>query len=464
MKRKPSYFLGYQEEWLKDTSRMKVAEKSRRIGWTYVQAYEDVVDAAKQGGMDVYFTSADLSAAREYVRYVEQWATLLNRAATYLGEVVLDEEDDVKALVVEFANGKRIHALSSNPKGFRSKGGKVVIDEYAFHENADELWKAAAPSILWGYPIRVFSSHNGKDTRFYRLCEEAQQAGSKWKHHKVTIEDAIRDGLVARIKRLARDATPEEIEEFRAECRAIAGDDETYEQEFMCNPLDGKTQYISHELITACEHPDAPAPIVIRGDTPEVNDVPHYAYKPIVPVTLAELLASDRALYLGVDIGRKRDLTVIWLDELIGDVSWTRFIWELHRVKFRHQMAHLRVLLPHVRRACIDSTGMGAQLAEDARDDFGSKVEEVVFNNKVKEDLAITTLRGFEDLALRNPKSDVVRADFRKIKKSRTASGAARFEGERDKDGHADRFWARALARHAAVARKPPSGIITLFS
>lgn len=41
------YFLPYQQEWLADSSRMKIAEKSRRIGWTYTQAYEDVRDAAK---------------------------------------------------------------------------------------------------------------------------------------------------------------------------------------------------------------------------------------------------------------------------------------------------------------------------------------------------------------------------------------------------------------------------------
>lgn len=446
-----AYFMGYQAKWLADQSRFKIAEKSRRIGFTYVQAYEDTVDAAKAGGMDVWFTSADLSAAKEYIKYVEQWAMLLHHAAKHLGEVVVDEVngEPIKALVVEFANGKRINALSSNPKNFRSKGGKVVIDEYAFHSDPDEMWKAASPSITWGFPIRVFSSHNGRDTRFYRMCEEALRDDSRWSHHRITIEDAIADGIVERVMRLDRPATAAEIDEFRASCRAAAGDDETYEQEYMCNPLDGTTQYISHELITACEHPDVPEPVVVHGN--DVNSIPWQEYKPHVPAALAAILNPARRLYLGMDVARKRDLTVLWVDELVGDVSVTRWVWELHVMKFRHQAAHLRVLLPYVSRACLDNSGLGMQLAEDARDDFGPKVEEVTFNQKVKEDLAITTLRAFEDHALRNPKSEVVRKDFRKIKKLRTASGNARFEGERDKDGHADRFWARALARHAAV-------------
>lgn len=38
------YFLPYQKRWLEDKSKFKIWEKSRRIGATYVQSYEDVSD------------------------------------------------------------------------------------------------------------------------------------------------------------------------------------------------------------------------------------------------------------------------------------------------------------------------------------------------------------------------------------------------------------------------------------
>ena len=61
---KGGYFLPYQERWLADRSRLKIAQKSRRIGWTYVQSYEDCRDAVRaDGGMDVWFSSADQSAS-----------------------------------------------------------------------------------------------------------------------------------------------------------------------------------------------------------------------------------------------------------------------------------------------------------------------------------------------------------------------------------------------------------------
>ncbi|AAF12242.1 phage terminase large subunit family protein [Deinococcus radiodurans] len=451
------YFLAYQVAWLNDDSRLKIAEKSRRIGWTYTQAYEDVRDAAKEGGMDVWFSSADLTAAREYIRYVQMWARILNVVATDLGEVVLEGsgESAIKAFVVAFANGKRITALSSNPKGFRSKGGKVVLDEFAFHEDADELWRAAAPSVLWGYPIRVFSSHNGKDCRFYQMVQEAQQADSKWTLHSVTIVDAIRDGLVERIMNLDRPATAAEVEAFLAECRAIAGDDETFQQEFMCNPLDGTAAYISHALFDANVAAEVPDPIVILGS--EIHDIPLPDYRPAL-----QFKRAGGQLYLGVDIGRKRDLTVLWVWEKVGDTLWTRAVVELHIVKFRYQFRWLEHLLPMTTHAEMDETGLGAQLAEDAEEDFGSeKVTKVTFNEKEKKDLAVGFKNALEDSSLRLPGTAVVRADFKKIRRTVSPSGNVLFKGERDADGHADRFWAAALGRRAST-RVVGGGIITL--
>jgi phage FluMu gp28-like protein len=448
MSKKP-YFLKYQQEWLADQSRLKIAEKSRRIGWTYTQAYEDVRDAAKskdQGGMDVWFTSADLSAAREYILYCKQWAQVLNVAAKDLGEIVLDKDDDVKAFCIEFSSGFRINALSSNPKGFRSKGGKVIIDEYGFHEQDNELWKAAAPSITWGYPIRVFSTHNGKHCRFFRMVEDAKRKDSKWSLHRVTLFDAVEDGLVGRIKNKPNDiATPEEIAEFIAECKEIAGDEETFEQEYNCNPLDDKSAYIPFALIYSNEHESVSQPIEVKGV--EINDIRIEDYRPELPA----IFGDQARLYLGVDIGRKKDLTVMWVDEEVGDVYWNRLLLELHAVKFRHQYKWLKLLMPLVQRACIDATGLGMQLAEDAQTDYGSyKVEAITFSGPVKENLAVTLKRSMEDRAHRIPVNDKVRADINKIKKETTMAGNIRFVGERDEAGHSDRFWALALARHAA--------------
>ena len=72
-----------------------------------MQAYEDVRDAArKDNPIDVWFSSADESAAKEYIGYCGMWAQVLNIAAEDLGEIVIDKDKDIKSLSVEFSTKK----------------------------------------------------------------------------------------------------------------------------------------------------------------------------------------------------------------------------------------------------------------------------------------------------------------------------------------------------------------------
>lgn len=416
------HFLPYQLAWLNDRSRLKIAEKSRRIGWTYVQAYEDARDAALQDGMDVWFSSADESAAREYILYVQQWAQLFNLAAEYLGEVVISKADDIKALSIRFASNHRVNALSSTPKAFRSKGGKLVLDEYAFHPDPDALWRAASPIITWGFPARVISTHNGMAGRYYRMVDEARK-GNKWSLHSTTIVQAIDQGLVDKI--LKRRATQTEREEFLADCRATAGDEETFQQEYMCQPIDAATAWLSWDLLTSAEHPQA-------------GDPQHYLGGPC---------------FVGMDIGRRRDLTVIEVDELIGDVFWTREVVRLKGRSFAEQDAALDRLVDRydVKRLAMDQTGIGEKPVEDAKKRYKRHprhpaVEGVIFSSASKQEMATLLRQAYEDRRLRTPPERAYREAHHAVRKAVTAAGNPRFDADRSEVGHADEFWAHALA------------------
>ena len=62
-----------------------------------------------------------------------------------------------------------------------------------------------------------------------------------------------------------------------------------------------------------------------------------------------------------------------------------------------------------------------------------------------------------EERTIRIPYDKHVRADLRQVTKQATAAGNVRFTAERTQDGHADRFWALALALQAAS--QPPTEI-----
>ncbi|MDD3013449.1 MAG: terminase family protein [Candidatus Gastranaerophilales bacterium] len=427
------YFLPYQQRWLDDNSPVKIWEKSRRIGATYVQSYEDVRDCVSKKVPSVWFSSADESAAREYIAYCEQWTKLFHMAAKPLGNVVVDSEKDIKAFIIEFANGTKIHALSSNPKGFRSKGGKVVLDEFAHHDSQDQLWKAARPCVTWGFPLRILSTHNGQQCRFYKFIEQVNKGKLKWNLHTTPIQLAVDEGMVDKI--LQKKATEQEKEEWLNEQMANCFDEYTWLQEYCCVPIDEASAFLPYELISSCETEN-----ILKN--------------------LDEITGD---LFVGMDIGRKKDLTVIWILEAFEKSKYTRMVKILEKTPFHIQEEVLTNILKHrnLRRCCIDSTGLGMQLAESAQRKFGQyRVEAINFTNKVKEELAYNLRTNFEDKSVFIPAEHDTREDLHSVRRITTSAGNIRFDADScEVNGHADRFWALALALYAVGTNAGPINI-----
>jgi phage FluMu gp28-like protein len=168
---------------------------------------------------------------------------------------------------------------------------------------------------------------------------------------------------------------------------------------------------------------------------------------------LQDFTTKEGEYYLGIDIGRSHDLTVFWLLELRGGILLTRRVDCMGNAPFSAQERHLQKFftLRGLRRVCIDQTGIGRQFCERAGEAFGThRVEGITFTNGVKERLAYQLRTAFEDGTLRIPGDEFIRADLRSVRRETTFAGNVRFAGDRGRDGHADRFWALALAIHAA--------------
>ncbi len=440
---KPSsgYFLPYQNEWLKDKSRFKIWEKTRRGGMSYVQSYEDVEDAARANGpMDVFFSSADASAATEYIIYVQKWAAALGHACEFLGEVIIDKEADIKALSVRFASGKRVVALTSNPKAFRSKGGKLVLDEFGFHEQQDAMWKAAKPITTWGFPIRVISTYNGKGNRYARMVADAKKGkqlidgrwypikGEKynsWSLHTTTITTAVHQGLADKI--MGRALSEAERQAWLQEEFDACGDEDTWNQEYMCEPVDGMTSWLTYELIAGCEHEEAGKPELYQGGY----------------------------CYFGNDIGLRHDRWVLPVLEEVGDVLWVREIVVLHKKKFAEHDAEMARVFKQYRivRGCMDQTGMGEKPVEDAKREYGeSRIEGVLFSQPSKLLMANTGKTAFQDRKLRIPPDQSLRDSLHKLKSCPGVNNQPRFMATSDAAGHADEAWALFLGLVAAMS------------
>ena len=438
---KNTLLLEYQRRWVEDRSRLKLAEKSRQIGWTWATAYRLVREKALVDARnDAWISSRDDLQARLFLEDCKAFAGVLQIGARDLGERVVDESGH-SAYVLSFANGLRLHSMSSNPDAQAGKRGDRVLDEFALHPDPRKLYAIAYPGITWGGSLEIFSTHRGSHNFFNELVQEIRHKGNPkgFSLHRVTLQDALDQGFLYKLQsKLPAEDQRQEMDEaaYFDFVRAGCADEESFQQEFMCVPADDASAFLSYDLIATCEY-----------------TVPEW---PLIEARPLESFEGE--LYVGMDVGRKKDLSVIWVNEVLGDVAYTRRVIVLDRVPFWRQEEILYPILdlPRLRRCCIDNTGLGMQMAENAKRRFGWKVEEITFTNTVKEELAYPVRSAFEDRTVRVPNEAKVRSDFRAIKKEVTASGNVRFVADASENGHSDRFWALALAVHARKGNTTP--------
>jgi len=430
------YFLPYQQAWVRDASPLKIMEKSRQVGISYADAYDSVVKAALRGARhDVWISSRDEAQARLYLNDCAAWARILELGARTLKLRVLPDDEGGSAQALEFASGRRIYSLSSNPNALAGKRGHVKLDEFALHQDQRLLYRVAKPT-MWGGQLCIISTHRGALSVFNEILRGIRERGNAmgWSLHSVPLERAVSDGIVERIN--AKRGTTESRESFMRRLRAECLDERQWLQEYCCVPCAVHEEFLSPELLAACTEPNCLRTIEYLGQCPN-------------------------PIYLGVDVARRKDLCVIDAGESIGDVVWDRLRIELLDQPFdRIEMELYRLLeLAPVQRACIDATGLGLQLAERARQRFGWKAEPVVFTAAVKEELAFTFKADLERRQVRLADDEPLRRDLLSLRKETTQSGRPRFAGSSE-DSHCDRFWAKALRQHAARRPVGPAAMV----
>ncbi|MBC2593052.1 hypothetical protein H5P28_02145 [Ruficoccus amylovorans] len=451
------FFLPYQRKWIEDTSRLKIMEKSRQVGMSWTSAYRLVREQSRSDTrLDAWISSRDEAQARLFLEDARAFAAILHRAAGDLDATVVSDSDG-SAFTLAFANGRRLHCLSSNADAQAGKRGTRLLDEFALHPDPRRLYAIAYPGITWGGQLEIVSTHRGSDNFFNQLIREITEQGNpkNFSHHRVTLQDALDQGFLTKLKeKLPPEDPRSQMDEaaYYDFIRASCPDEESFQQEYLCRPADDTTAFLSWELISECEysvHDDWEIPLIaVASGSPQPVDTNHR------PHGRDLRLAHD--LFLGVDIGREHDLSVFWLVERVNDLFLTRNITTLERTPFAQQEQVLDAFLslPTLRRACIDQSGLGRQFAERAASRYGGyRVEGLTFTAGLKESLAYPVRSAFESRSLRIPPDKRIRADLRAVKKEATSSGNIRFCADRGTNGHADRFWALALALHAG--RRP---------
>ncbi len=432
---KDTLLLEYQRKWVLDRSRLKMAEKSRQIGWTWATGYDLVRAKAKNDArLDAWISSRDDIQARLFLEDCKGFANVLQIAAKDLGEQAIDS-DGHSAHLLKMANGLRINSMSSNPDAQAGKRGDRVLDEFALHPDPRKLYAIAYPGITWGGSLAIFSTHRGSGNYFNQLIREIREKGNPkgWSLHRVTLQDALEQGFLVKLQsKLPQDDERQEMDEaeYFDFIKRGAPDEESFLQEYMCVPADDASAFIPWELIDGCTFRE--------GEAWEF--------------TLEDAARNSNGLYGGLDIGRDHDLTSFTAVEKLPGLRPVRKRIDLKGLPFSEQEAILYPWFEVCRRVSIDRNGIGRQFAERASQRFGKhKIEEFTFTAASKEELAYPVRAAFEDRSTRIPfEDDALKTDIRAIRKEVSKGGTIRFSADRGKNGHADRFWGLALALHAA--------------
>ncbi|HAK0560880.1 TPA: hypothetical protein H1V26_004741 [Salmonella enterica] len=391
-------FLAYQQRWFDDESQICIAEKSRRTGLTWAEAGRNVITAAKprrRGGRNVFYVGSKQEMALEYIAACALFARAFNQLAkadvweqTFWDS---DKKEEILTYMIRFPNsGFKIQALSSRPSNLRGLQGDVVIDEAGFHEALDELLKAAMALTMWGARVRLISTHNGVDNLFNQYIQDAREGRKDYSVHRITLDDAINDGLYRRICYVTDQPWSLEAEKkWRDDLYKNAPCKEDADEEYGCIPKKSGGAYLSRPLIEAAMTPARDIPI-LRYEAPDdfelwssvqrEADVDDWCQLNLLP--LLEALDPANRHSFGEDFARVGDLTC-FVPLAITPLLTKRecFRVELRRVTYEQQrqiMLFILTRLPRLIGAAFDATGNGGYLAEAARLHFGPEMVDCV--------------------------------------------------------------------------------------
>jgi phage FluMu gp28-like protein len=456
----------WQEKFLCDRSKYSITLKSRRTGFSFATGLKGLVKAMDPHRFNYtrQFVSYNEDDAKEKIRYVQEFYHSIPKK--YRKPLV----SETKTMMEFYDKGKkttsRLISIACRPP--RGRGGDIVFDEMHIYPSnkARLIYTAGLPVVARGGCVEIGSTPLGKIGIFYDIYTNAD---SKYQEYmRLTVPWWFAKELCKNVDEAVKLApnmeTEDRVELFGTDSIKTIFNSmllEDFQQEFECLFIDSAMSYIPLELI----HANTPG---MRGEDRqgEIEEGIEENAEIKVYHTADELLAGYSALgyqaierygrlYLGYDVARRRDAAVIFVIGYlpngkkisVAEIEMKNQEFDFQLDQFRKVMKSLPVV-----RACIDQGGMGEPLCESLQKEFGqSQVEGIIFNTESKGILALNAKIGLEKREFLLQNDPKFHRQIHSIKRIPPTGGNFRYDSERDENGHADSFWAWALANHAVI-------------
>ncbi len=291
-------------------------------------------------------------------------------------------------------------------------------------------------------------------------------------YFRVTLPDAIDLGLLDVINRTQSKNFSRE--QFVADCRARSGQEEIYQQAYMCNPMGASANHIVEwSAIDRCRHDYEIVRVHLEstdvtnlfGDfEPSRQKSRHLEIQSFLDDLFSSSSSSSlhhsnspplQSCRLGFDVAAsgQGDLAAFYLDEPRGPELWLRALLTVRTEDWdflKTVLFHFLRKLPRI-KAAGDSSGLGRQICWEASRKFPNRFLPVNFSTS-KHDLGFSLMNQLSMAEKRFPRSHQdIAADFFALRKN--------FNGNRwnfretanplNPASHCDIAWAAALASAA---------------
>lgn len=457
----------WQDAYIRSMARFIAVVKSRRVGWSFISAMKGLVKAMDPDrlGYTKQFVSYNEEDALEKISYAKQFYDSIPDCDAKKKIIT----DNKSMLCFQDKNGITQSRLISIPcRPPRGKGGDISLDEFAIYNAKMQklVYDAALPVISRGGTIEMGSSPLGKIGKFYDILTDKDT----YDYERYNIpwwfcRDLCID--VPTAVKVAPDlSTEERVETFGTKIikQIFQNNDyETFRQEYECDFIDSSESYIPLDLIFANtpgkRESDIDLSLCEKMEDEEYweynRNIDFQAYKDLDTAILNyKPEAHGETLFLGFDVGRDHDATAIFLIGRMPDGKKRDFA----RIELRNQPFKVQeetILKAYkelpVYRGRMDATGIGKPVFESLHSKLGDRLEGVVFTPEEKEIMAIDVKRGLEqrEFLLSNDKE--FHRQIHSIKRTSNGGKYFRYDAERNEKGHADSFWAWALANSAVT-------------
>jgi phage FluMu gp28-like protein len=434
---RPTELYDYQVRLMTTPSRFRAVLKSRQTGLSFSMAAEGLAKTHLKPDHTGIFVSYNLADAKEKIRHADMLYDSL--PAKWKKKRVTDNKTELE---FEDSKSRRTRLISLPCREPRGRGkADVNLDELPFMRDPRKIYTAAVPIISrGGGSLTLGSTPLGKGDIFYEVLEGEAEKYPFYDRFRIAWWDCpefCTDVTAARL--LAPSMTTDErVERFGTESlkqiRASL-DLDSFAQEYELTFVDWAVAFIPWDHIQAA--------------TRDADELPCVS-------TIEELVALDipGPLAAGFDVGRRRNASELMVGRMVGDRFVQCLLLTLEKTSFDLQedaLVRLLTLRPDVFRLCIDETGLGMDLAERMMRRFPERVEGIGFTAQSKSVLAHGLKADFERRNVLIPADRDLMAQVYSVKRLVTVAGNIRLDTDHDEKHHADKFWALALARYAAV-------------